>query len=224
MEFDWRIRLGLVIGGVVIVGVALAGAAWGALDSDLVQQALALIGGLLGGLGIAGGRGRGAGVMALLLCAGMMTACTQHRAQVAVQSSLTGIAEGVAAGDRIVAVGIEEATDGAIEAARDRAESCEDCDPLEIYREEMAPWYAAARGLELAAASLRALQDALDIWVATGELPDGIGGLCLEVGEQVGSLVDLVDEAGVDVPEALDSAPGATAALCAFIAQRMARR
>ena len=69
MQFDWRVRLGLVIGGAVIVAVAIAGASWGALDSELVDDALKMVGALLAGLGIASGKGRG--VAALILAASM---------------------------------------------------------------------------------------------------------------------------------------------------------
>lgn len=67
MQLDWRIRLALVIGGVVVVAVALAGAAWGSLDGPLVHEALTVVGGILAGLGLAGGPSRGAGAALLIL-------------------------------------------------------------------------------------------------------------------------------------------------------------
>jgi len=84
MQIDWRVRLALVIGGVVLVGVALAGAAWGALDEGIVQSVVTVIGGLLTGIGLAGGPSRGAGVAVLILAvlpltSGCGAACQTER-------------------------------------------------------------------------------------------------------------------------------------------------
>lgn len=159
----------------------------------------------------------------IMLAIPTISGCSTHRAQIAVQTSLTGLAEGVVAADRVVAAGAEEAADGAIERARDRcAGSCSD--PLALYREEMAPWYLAVQGLDAAAVSLRLLQDGIDIWVDSGTLPDGIGAVCLDAGEAVEDLLELLEVAGVDVPSALDGAPGVTSAMCALIAERVARQ
>jgi len=51
MQLDWRVRLGVALLG----AVALAGAAWGDLGSDTVGMVLGIVGGLLGGVGLAGG-------------------------------------------------------------------------------------------------------------------------------------------------------------------------
>lgn len=75
MQFNWKVRLGMVIGGAVIVAVALAGAAWGALDPGIVRDALTLIGGLLGGLGIAGGPGRVAAAVLLFAVLPWLPSC-----------------------------------------------------------------------------------------------------------------------------------------------------
>ena len=63
MQLDWRVRLGLIVGGAVVVAVAIAGAAWGALDSEIVDDALKMAGTFLAGLGIASGKGRAAAVL-----------------------------------------------------------------------------------------------------------------------------------------------------------------
>jgi hypothetical protein len=74
MVFDWRVRLGLIVGGAVVVAVAIAGAAWGGLDSALVGDLLKMVGSFVAGLGIAGGKGRAAAVL-LLVALPWLPAC-----------------------------------------------------------------------------------------------------------------------------------------------------
>ncbi|MFH1833579.1 MAG: hypothetical protein ABH877_01025, partial [bacterium] len=86
-------------------------------------------------------------------------------------------------------------------------------------RAAMAPWYDATRGLEIAAEALRLAQEGLDIWVDTGALPAGWSGLCVDVGEALASLLELLEACGVDVPELLHRAPPVAEAACRIASQ-----
>lgn len=105
MILDWRVRLGLVITGGVLVGLALAGAAWGRLDLGAAMQALTGFGALLAGVGLAGGKGPGVLLFALALstaaCGGIQRpgACATERVIVDALGAGLGAADAMV-GDR----------------------------------------------------------------------------------------------------------------------------
>jgi hypothetical protein len=139
--------------------------------------------------------------------------CAARQAQVATQTSLTGLAELVDAGDEALATAIPGLTEDAIERARDRCStSCPD--PLALYADEVAPLDRAVDGLEVVAASLRVAQGAQDTWVSTGALPD-TAPLCLALGDAVDAMPGLLDECGVDLPPGLDGAGAIVTTVCA---------
>lgn len=98
MVLDWRIRLALVVGGVVLVGLAIAGDAWGDLDLEVAMSALTALGALLAGVGIAGGRGGAAAVVlvAALGASGCGAACQTERTVV------DALGAGITAADGVV--------------------------------------------------------------------------------------------------------------------------
>ena len=154
----------------------------------------------------------------LLAILATLSGCSEHRAQVAVQSALTAGAEALSSADRVVAHGIPEAGDAARAAvAAECPAPCADWSPR--YREAMSPWYDATRGLEVAAEALRLAQEGLDIWVDTGALPGGWSALCVDVGESLAALLELLGACGVDVPELLHRAPPVAETACRLASQ-----
>jgi hypothetical protein len=144
--------------------------------------------------------------------------CGLQRAQVAVQSSLTGLAEGIDAADRALVAEIPEQRDAAIAGARTRCAVTLCQDPLVYYDEAMAPLDRAADGLEVAVEALHVAQAAQDAWVASGDLPD-TDPLCEALSEGLGTVPDLLDEAGVDVPAGLSGLSGVLDMICGVVAR-----
>ena len=98
MVLDWRIRLALVIGGVLVIGLAIAGDAWGDLDLGSWHPLLVGIGSLLVGIGGAGGRGAAAAGLLLAVSWGLSgcgAACQTERTVV------DALGEGLEAADTI---------------------------------------------------------------------------------------------------------------------------
>lgn len=123
MQLDLGFRLALVVGGVIVIAVALAGAAWGALDNGLVQQVVTIAGGLLAGLGLAGGPSKGAGAAGLLLAFALVAGgCNgQHptAADCTVEGRVVeGLGQGIDAAARIAGDRGGERFDEAIRYAR----------------------------------------------------------------------------------------------------------
>jgi hypothetical protein len=188
--------------GVVLVGVLFA--------FGRTTEAVALAG-LVGAFVLGRGLERlGAGVV--LIVALELSACGAHRAQVATQASLTGLAETLHAADSALAVAVPDLSSAAIERTRARCSAgCDD--PLDVYAAEMGDVDRAVDGLEVAAESLRVAQGAQDAWVASGLLPE-TGPLCEALGRAVGALPALLDECGVAVPPALASAGTVVELVC----------
>lgn len=154
----------------------------------------------------------------LLLVALSSGACGARQAQVAVQTSLTGLAEGVRAGDGALVAIIPDRRDEAIADARARCAVTACPDALALYSEAMAPIDRAVDGLEVAAEGLRLAQVAMNAWVASDELPDA-GPLCSALGDAVEPLAGLLDEAGVDVPAGIAGAGGVVSIICGVVAR-----
>jgi len=157
-------------------------------------------------------------VVGLLLVALAGTGCGVTQAQVAVQTSLTGLAEGVRAGDGAIVAIIPGRRDEAIADARTRCAVTQCPDALAIYAEAMAPPDRAVDGLEVAAEALRVAQVAQDAWVASDELPDA-GPLCGALGDAVAPLVGLLDEAGAEVPPGIAGAGAVVEVICGVVAR-----
>lgn len=142
-------------------------------------------------------------VLSLLFLSFCGTGCTVRRAQVGVQTALTAAAEGVDAADRIV----DEALPAAFEHAGDQAQaecagSCPD--PMAIAERILRPWTSAVTGLRHAVDTLHVLQDGLDLWIATGSLPDW-GPVCAEAEATFGSLLALLAATGLQPPALLST-------------------
>jgi len=145
--------------------------------------------------------------------------CTIHKAQIATQTALTSVAEGVDAGDRLVARMIPGAADEAIATARVRMGNCiEGCDALAYYHEEMEPWRNAVDGFEIVVASLLVVQELVEVWIATGTLSESAGDFCEELGDTTGAAMDLLGVIGVDLPPLLEAVPRTVDILCNLIA------
>jgi len=99
MVLDWRLRLALIVGGVVLVCVTLAGAAWGDLDLETAMQSLTALGALLAGVGIAGGKGGAAAALVIVAVSGLGgcgAACQTERTVV------DALGAGITAADGVV--------------------------------------------------------------------------------------------------------------------------
>jgi hypothetical protein len=139
----------------------------------------------------------------LVLLSLALSGCTVHRAQVAVQVALTAAAEGVDAADVVV----DEALPAAFEQAGDDAitECAGACvDPMAIALRNLRPWTAAMTGVRHAVDTLTLLESGLHVWIATGALPDW-SGVCAESEEVFGSLLALLQSAGLQPPELLST-------------------
>jgi len=147
------------------------------------------------------------------------SACGVTQAQVAVQTSLTGLAEGVHAGDGALVAAMPTIRDRAIACARERCGGYATCADASVYLADcFARADAAVDGLEVAAEGLRLAQVAQDAWVASGDLPDA-DPLCAALGDAVTPLVSLLDEAGVEVPRGIAGAGGVVEVICGVVAR-----
>jgi len=99
MILDLRIRLALVIGGVIIAVVALAGSSWGSLALDY-ERVLTVLGALLAGLGVAGGPSKGAAVV-LLMASALTTGGCGARC-VTERNVVNALGAGIAASSAVV--------------------------------------------------------------------------------------------------------------------------
>jgi hypothetical protein len=145
-----------------------------------------------------------------LVVVGLLSSgCGVGRAQVATQTALVAVAEGLDVADRaVVAVG-QSRVDDAVLVVRSRcAAGCSD--PVQELRDELAPWYQAVGGLEAARATLEALQAAAEIWYVSDALPDSWPALCEAVEDEVRAVLALLEIAGVDVQEAVGPDDAAT--------------
>jgi len=162
--------------------------------------------------------GHGA-VAGLLLVALVGAGCGVTQAQVAVQSSLTGLAEGVHAGDSALLAAMPTIQERAIVCARERCGGYATCADASTYLGEcFAATDAAVDGLEVAAEALHVAQAAQDAWVASDQLPDA-GPLCEALGDAVTPVASLLDEAGVDVPPGVSGAGGVVQIICDVVAR-----
>jgi hypothetical protein len=102
VQIDWRVRLGLGLGGIGLIAMAIAACAWGDLDHSALASVLTVAGGLLAGVAAAGGPSPPAGptpptILPLLLVAALAGAggsgcgaCVAERGVVsAVEAGLT---------------------------------------------------------------------------------------------------------------------------------------
>ncbi|MFA5153224.1 MAG: hypothetical protein WC554_11735 [Clostridia bacterium] len=220
------IQLGIRLGCVVLLTAAVVGFFCLSGKAITVEQIVLIVvaGAALAGISIArpggtGGTGTtllGGGMMMLMLmgCAG----CGVTQAQVAVQTSLTGLAEGVHAADGALVAAMPRIQERAIECARDRCGYATCADATTYIGECLSRADAAVDGLEVAAEALRVAQVAQDAWVASGDLPDA-DPLCDALGDAVAPLVGLLDEAGVEVPPGIAGAGAVVEVICGVVAR-----
>jgi len=164
-----------------------------------------------------GAAGTGAAVL-LVLVLPLVTGCEIRRAQTGIRTGLVSVDEGVAAADQIVARSAEEASDAALE--RIETECPPPCpDAVARFRAAIATWIEAARALRVSHEALVALDEALEVWIATETLPASWPTLCDAGRRALEALLAAVDAAtGGEVPEALEAAPAALAGVCALAA------
>lgn len=156
-------------------------------------------------------------VCVLLVCA---SGCAARQAQMAVQTSLTAMAEGVDSSALIV---IERYPEAAAEArarivTQVQAGALSATRALEAYDASVAGWNAALFSLEVARDVLRSGQAALDVWVDSGEVPGSWEGFCDDVEVAIVRVLDTFETCGLTPPEALRSAARYSADVCQLTA------
>jgi len=153
--------------------------------------------------------------LALVLCS-----CSQQRAQVAVQSSLTAAAHVVAAVDQELASRIPPMVEEiAHEVRRERLESPVEMPPehwLSVLVVRLEPLAQVTRALRVIKEALLTAQGALTAWIEGGELPEEWGPFCDGVGDAASHLLEALDAAGVDgIPEQVRTVVGMLDEACA---------
>lgn len=145
-----------------------------------------------------------AALIALLVLAVSWTpGCAIRRAQVGTQAVLTSAAEGLQAGAEVVAGHVPWAVEG---------------EGVEVYRARVAMFYEAADAFAASGAALRALQSALDVWIASGDLPAAWPQLCTSAGETIRGFLNALEAIGLDLPGALALVPVGVEQACALAA------
>lgn len=142
--------------------------------------------------------------VSLILCSG----CAVKTAQHSVQVGLTALAAGIDTTDALVDENMAHA--GA--EAREASESYEE------WRVAMLPWWQVLVALEDSMAAVQTAQEALDLWVTTGNLPRDWGPFCDELGALLDRVVALLHVVGLPVPEAVDEATHYVGVVCNVIA------
>jgi len=162
-----------------------------------------------------------AAALITLMVASALAGCSAHQAQVSTQLTLTSTAEALDLADQVVETAGQQPIEAAVASviASCQVDECSEEEAVRRLRAELACWYAAVAGLEITRASLEALQAALDTWVATGQLPGDWGALCVALGRDLSTSVELLRASGVDVPGALESAGPAVAGVCEMIVE-----
>lgn len=153
------------------------------------------------------------GVIVLALVA---VGCSERQAQSAMRTSFDAAMEGVVAGDEAYAKALPGAGARARARAEDRCQTtCPDLAALVL--EEMHPWEAAYTGLEHAREVLYLADDAVELWIDTGVLPD-FGPICGDVEAVFGDLASLLEAVGVEVPSQVDQVAPHVSTACNVIA------
>lgn len=126
--------------------------------------------------------------------------------------------------DRQVSRAAERQGDEAIERAVARTERGEcgadevrgDC-VVRFLREEMAVFYSLTAALEAAHGTLETWEQANDAWRASDDRPDNWNELvCSPVSTMVQTILDLLDEAGLEVPDTWRALIGKADMLCSL--------
>lgn len=140
----------------------------------------------------------------VLLCVG----CAEKQAQRAVQVTMTGLAHALDATDAVVDPLFRNvATESRERVVQEREENRNITfdEGMHRYRELMDGWYQLIEGLVIFKRTLLIGQSALDIWVTSGNLSDDWIGFCSSIGDATSSLVTLLGEVGVNIPESLSA-------------------
>jgi hypothetical protein len=159
-----------------------------------------------------------------ILCVG----CAEKQAQVAVQSSLTGLAHGVQASSEIVAERMPTAAEEARQAMLAERRACAeseapgpDCHPpgdiaawMANYESRLSVWNDGILALRGVQESLFIGQAALTAWIESGALPASWGVFCGAIEEGVQSILSMLGVVGVDVPPALGAASNFASEAC----------
>lgn len=160
---------------------------------------------------------KGAAVVLLCLLIPAFDGCSVRHAQTSVQTTATSLAVALDRVDGVVAENLLDASEQAMSEASSRSNLDPSVNALEAYTEMMEPWDVAVAVMESLASALRLLQDAIDIWIESGNLPENVGQLCEAVGNGAEHLIEFLEAVGVDVPAALEAAPQSVPVMCTMI-------
>lgn len=161
--------------------------------------------------------------MALLVTISL-TGCPKQLPVDTSQRILIETGSALAEVDRQVSRMAERQGDAAIERAVARTEGGEcgadevrgDC-VVRLLRDEMAIFYRLMASLEAAHGTLETWEQVNDAWRASDDRPDNWNSLvCEPVGTMVRTILDLLDEAGIEVPEKWSALIGRVDLLCSL--------
>jgi hypothetical protein len=158
------------------------------------------------------------------LCAG----CAERQAQVAVQSSLTGLAHGVQAASEIIAEEMPTAAESARQAMLEERRNCAEADTTDPrchpvgdvaawmanYESRLSVWNDGITALRGVQDSLFVGQAAVAAWIASGNLPAAWAPFCGSIEEGVQAVLSMIGSVGVDVPPVLEAMSGFASEAC----------
>lgn len=163
-------------------------------------------------------------IFATICIGGIFGGCAERDAQIAVQTALTVSAEGVQTAADVMN---EQGPDLVKRAQVAAEEACADPCSTEAFTAELdsklLPVTRAMTGLKVARDSLVVAQGGMNIWIATGELPD-TDPLCKDLGDAVGPVPRLLTDAGVkNIPAQVTALAGPTAQIACDMIARWAK-
>jgi len=143
------------------------------------------------------------------------TGCAERQAQVAVQSSLTILATGVAQADEEVRDRISDAGNVARTKVVAERQGSNLEQMLSFYDQEMQPWTTAVERLEEVRAILQLGQVSVNMWIATGDMGDGWGRFCNVAAEQFELMFAAIRDVAEDsIPPELTNAGSIVGTVC----------
>jgi len=155
--------------------------------------------------------------MVLVLASALLASgCAAREAQVATQTALTAMAEGVNAAGQVIMEHMPAAADDAREhiAAQVQADGLSTEEAMDMYDRAMASWVASIYALEVSRDVLQTGQSGLDIWVDTGDLPESWGAFCNDIETSLLRVLDLFETLGLEPPAMLRSAARYSSEVC----------
>lgn len=159
-------------------------------------------------------------VLLVLVAVSWLSGCATSRAQVATQTAIVAVAEGINSADRIVAPLARSAAESAVDEIVEHCVRNPCPDSVRLLRERLAPWYRAVESLEAARMALEGLEDVAEVWYSTGSLSRSWGAICVVVVDALDVVLSRLESVGVRIVPLLRIAPEMIRPVCAMEALR----